>query len=1343
MKKAFNFRSAIVCVLVLIMCLMAFVACDKDKDGGQTDNGLVKARDYVKQLYINDNKETAADYTVVSKVNIGGVVYSVSWTVEIKTEGASVDDVKVVPGTDSFTIDVIDMAESSIDYTLTATVTDANGNTETVSFERTVPKFKVSTWAEYAEAPDGKLLIVDGVVTIVNSKTNGSTYNSMYIQDEDGAYYAYSMKEDPADKNIAVGMTVRLTGTKKNYNGTYELENVLIKEVLSTEIKTIEPTDITEVFKGAESTKANVLTNMQGRFVTIKNAIAVEVDSNQKYCYFTVDGLKTYIRPSASAGFLDDAQIKTFMSDFTKNLGHVVEVTGQALVYNGAFYMQPTTADAVKYGDVADLNPAAQVKFVKDNANALANVTYSGYSVELPSASDIFSDVKIAWSVDNKDVCTIADGKATFTYDYATEGRKVKLTATYTHATDTTVAPLTNEYELELLIPQDVTVKEFLEKDEDSKVYIITGYVVADGSSSGTGSFVVADATGAVFSYNKADVTLGEKVKVYGTRTSNSGVDQIGTLNVVKVDDGTTYTYPEAKVVDGTTLDLSTLSKTSIGEWTGVYTEITGLTFYKNGSYNSAGLLNEGATAGSTNKGDYTQVLSLYSASDAIPEEWAGKPVNVYGYVRGFSTNKYLTIQVAKVEIGYSDAQKVAEIKAGLELATTTTATDFDLPTTDVEGATITWNSDHDEIITIDGNVAKVTAPAAETDVKLTATITVGEASDTVEFTVKITVTIPEYNVTLGEVDNGTLTATVDDVDFTGGELQQNKQVVITITVNEGYEIVAVRANGTEITKGEDGKYTVTVNDTDISVTVQTRQIKYATVTVGAVENGTLDVKVDDVDVEADKQYRDGTVLTITATAEAGYKLVAIKVNGEAITGNTYTIKETDTALEITAEFAALPTSKVDGAEIKTIEELEALIPTAGNSTKERYYTMGYIKSIENTTYGNATLEDFNGKTFIIYGMYDFAGSVRYDSLKDKPVAGDFVVLYGTLKNYTGKKEMENARIAQLNDTVYAPTFKQRVEEAMKDLELATEYGKDFELPATGLNGTTIEWISGNTGLVSIAAEAVDGKYVATVTVPASDENVTLTAKVKLGTYEDTKEFSITVKAASKVTLTFAASENGTFEVKAGEAVVESGAELDAFTAVTVTVTPADGYRLASYTLGEGEAVTSVKGKTTFTFDVTETTTLTVTFEVKTPEVKTITIDFSAGGYDDIVTTADASNAKDVVIDGVTYTYLNSQQNSGYLFMKSSAGYFANKTAINGTIKKIEVITTAGGSGSAVYYAEILTEAKLESQTTGKSQKGNGTLTVESTTGGSFFNVTQASNRNGQIAKIIITYEEA
>ena len=1177
MKKAFNFRSAIVCVLVLIMCLTAFVACDKNKgDQGKTDSleGLNKARDYVKQLYINNNEETAADYTVVSKVNIGGVTYPVTWAVTIKTEGASVDDVKVVAGESNVTIDVIDMADSDIEYTLTATVTDANGNTATVDFKRKVPKFHVATWAEYAEAADGKLLVVDGIVTMFNSKKDGASYNNMYIQDNDGAYYAYSMDEDPKDKNIAVGMKVRLTGTKKNYNGTYELEKVLIKEVLSTEIVTIEPADVTELLKNAESVKAKALTDLQGRMVTVKGAIAVEVDTDQKYCYFTVGGVKTYIRPSASAGFLNSTEISKFVKDFTDNKGHVIDVTGQAVIYNGAFYMQPTKADAVVYGAVADLTPAEQVKFVKENANALKDVTYSGYSVTLPSASEVFTDVKIAWTVDNTDVCKIEDGKATFTYDYATAGRTVKLTATYTHATDTTVAPLQNEYTLELLIPQDATVEEFLAKDEDDKVYIITGYIVADGSSSGKGSFVVADATGAVFSYNKADVAVGDKVKVYGTRASNAGVPQIGTLNVVKVDaEGETYTYPEPAVIDGTTLDLSTLTKTSIVDYTGKYTKITGLTYYKDGSYNSAGLLKEGKTAGSTAKDDYTQVLSLYSASDAIPEDWAGKPVVVYGYVRGFSTNKYLTIQVAKVEIGYDDATKVAQAKEALtetKIGGTEFTESFTLPATGLYDTTITWAvKGESSVLAIEGNHATVTKPETEREtVTIVATIKSGEVTDTKEFTITILGEVPSYAVNWTDAN---LTAVYGDDNTAlaaGGEVKKGTVVKFTVVLPANKLVSSVTVNGEAL---ENTAYVTTFSVTVSAVSnVVVNYVEYTPVTVAEfiakTKGATLYAITGYIGASSATATEEGSFVVIDATGAAfSYNKVVGLALGDHVTvygtraenfsfpqvGTVHVEKlEGGTYVEPTAEEIAVADVKVDGTELyvsKFYQIVGGTIAVDGN----------YINLMNGTTrvaslYTNTT-----------------------DAETYKALAGKEVVVYGYSRGVNTKNsywQVQVARMVEVTDAL-------KVERAANALTLAsTTLGAgEITLPATGINGTTITWASDNAA-IAIAADGVT----ATIVAGTADTPVKLTATITLNGESTTKEFNVTVTATTpEYAVTFANVTGATVDVQVDGVAIATGAKVEQGKTLTISVTvDTENYVLVAVKAG-ATTLEAVEGKYT------------------------------------------------------------------------------------------------------------------------------------------------------------------
>ncbi len=77
--------------------------------------------------------------------------------------------------------------------------------------------------------------------------------------------------------------------------------------------------------------------------------------------------------------------------------------------------------------------------------------------------------------------------------------------------------------------------------------------------------------------------------------------------------------------------------------------------------------------------------------------------------------------------------------------------------------------------------------------------------------------------------------------------------------------------------------------------------------------------------------------------------------------------------------------------------------------TKERYYIIATVKSVDNDSYGQLTIEDETG-SIMVYGTQSSDGSVRYDAMQDKPVAGDLVLIYGTLQNYNGNtKEVQSA----------------------------------------------------------------------------------------------------------------------------------------------------------------------------------------------------------------------------------------------------------------------------------------------------------------------------------------------
>ncbi len=93
-----------------------------------------------------------------------------------------------------------------------------------------------------------------------------------------------------------------------------------------------------------------------------------------------------------------------------------------------------------------------------------------------------------------------------------------------------------------------------------------------------------------------------------------------------------------------------------------------------------------------------------------------------------------------------------------------------------------------------------------------------------------------------------------------------------------------------------------------------------------------------------------------------------------------------------------------------TIAEALELCGEPGNLTTERYYIKGTVVSVDKPQYGQMTIKDETG-TISVYGTYSEDGSIGYADMADKPYAGDTVILYCTLQNFNGTKEVKNARL--------------------------------------------------------------------------------------------------------------------------------------------------------------------------------------------------------------------------------------------------------------------------------------------------------------------------------------------
>ena len=134
-------KKIIAIVLLLTLCLGLFAGCDQ-KPAEPTSN-LANAKALLFSKYKPASKDEipakSSDFEVVTSILVDGVSYPVEWTVTV-TKGAA-DAVKIVDGSSAAfkKVELPKKPAEAVEFTLTATVKDAAGNSETVSFKYIVP----------------------------------------------------------------------------------------------------------------------------------------------------------------------------------------------------------------------------------------------------------------------------------------------------------------------------------------------------------------------------------------------------------------------------------------------------------------------------------------------------------------------------------------------------------------------------------------------------------------------------------------------------------------------------------------------------------------------------------------------------------------------------------------------------------------------------------------------------------------------------------------------------------------------------------------------------------------------------------------------------------------------------------------------------------------------------------------------------------------------------------------------------------------------------------------------------------------------------------------------------
>lgn len=180
-------------------------------------------------------------------------------------------------------------------------------------------------------------------------------------------------------------------------------------------------------------------------------------------------------------------------------------------------------------------------------------------------------------------------------------------------------------------------------------------------------------------------------------------------------------------------------------------------------------------------------------------------------------------------------------------------------------------------------------------------------------------------------------------------------------------------------------------------IVIECSSEKYATACGNSITGATVSV--------------DGTTVTVTlASAVDSFAISALTAQTRVSSISVYT-----TATEGGAGDPPADTGEYDTLTIPEFVAIAEALENKGPTTTDKYYVTGTIKNIANPTYGNMTIEDANGNSLFIYGLYNADGSVRYDELETKPVVGDTVTLLGVASNYNGA-QMKNAWM-----TAYTP----------------------------------------------------------------------------------------------------------------------------------------------------------------------------------------------------------------------------------------------------------------------------------------------------------------------------------
>ena len=537
--------------------------------------------------------------------------------------------------------------------------------------------------------------------------------------------------------------------------------------------------------------------------------------------------------------------------------------------------------------------------------------------------------------------------------------------------------------------------------------------------------------------------------------------------------------------------------------------------------------------------------------------------------------------------------------------------------------------------------------------------------------------------------------------------VNEGSSATVTFTPDAGYRIASVKVNGTDVTSSVvSNKYTINNITADVSLAVTFEAITH-TLTITASGNGSATYNSTAIRGKTQTfTVNEGSSATVSFTPDTGYKIGSVKVNGTDVTSsvvnNKYTISNITENTTLSVSFTAITHTlsimasgngsvTYNGTVVRgkmqsfTVNEGTSAVITI---TPDTNYKLKSVKlngtditssvvngqyTISNIKSDNALEVVFEGITHTLTITATGNGSATYNSTAVRGKTQTFTVNQGASATVTFTPDagyrIASVKVNGTDVTSKVISNKYTISNITADVTLAVMFEAithTLSITASGngsatYNSTAIrgktQTFTVNEGSSATVTFTPDAGYrIASVKVNGND----VTSNVVSNKYTISNITADVTLAVSFVaithTLSITASGNGSaiYNSTAIRGKTQSFTVTEG-TSATVTFTPDAGYKIASVKLNGTDVTTSVVNNKYTINNITENTTLSVSFTAIT---HTLSITASGNG---------SVTYNGTVVRGKTQSFTVNEGSSAVITITPDTNYKLKSVKLNGT----------------------------------------------------------------------------